>query len=145
MQFENSINYLISDLSTVHRAELEASLTEVGLHSGQVFILFELWEQDGLNQTDLAKNLNLAAPTINKMVKVLSRSGFVVFKRSDTDGRVVNVFLTDKGKHIKPMVQDIWRNLELKITTPLTETEKLMLVQLLEKILYYFYNEAGNE
>ena len=142
MQFSKTINYKISDLAALHRTELEKSLSGVKIHSGQVFILFELWNKDGLSQIDLARNLKLSAPTINKMVKNLSDSGFVSLKRSESDARLVNVFLTDKGKQVKTDVERIWLDLETKITTHLTETEKLIFLQLLEKVLLYFYKDS---
>ena len=138
MDFSKTINYKISDLATLHRTELEKSLSGVDIHSGQVFILFELWNEDGLSQIELAKNLKLSAPTINRMVKSLDNAGFVILQRSESDARLVNVFLSDKGKSIKTQVKNIWQELESKITFNLTETEKLIFLQLLDKVLLYF-------
>lgn len=145
MNFSQTINYKISDLSALHRTELEKCLSKVDIHSGQVFILFELWEEDGLSQIDLAKNLKLTAPTINRMVKGLSKAGFVALKRSESDARLVNVFLSEKGRQIKTDVESIWQDLEQKITDRLTETERLILLQLLEKVLLYFYNDSETQ
>ena len=142
MDFSKTINYKISDLATLHRTELEKSLSGVDIHSGQVFILFELWNEDGLSQIELAKNLKLSAPTINRMVKSLDNAGFVILQRSESDARLVNVFLSDKGKSIKTQVKNIWQELESKITFNLTETEKLIFLQLLDKVLLYFYNNS---
>lgn len=142
MDFSQTVNYKISDLSVLHRTELENHLSRVNLHSGQVFILFELWKEDGLSQIDLAKNLKLTAPTINRLVKGLRKAGFVILKRSESDARLVNVFLSEKGRLVKPDVETIWQNLESKITHMLTETERLILLQLLEKVLLYFYNDS---
>lgn len=139
MNFEKSVNYLIADLTMLHKNELEKTLSGFDLHSGQVFILFELWNSDGQSQMSLAKNLNLSAPTINKMVKGLSASGFVELKRSKTDTRIVEVFLTAKGLGIRLEVENVWRLLEDKILHNLTETEKLIFHQLLEKVSSNFY------
>lgn len=142
MNFSDTINYKISDLAALHRTALEKCLSRTGIHSGQVFILFELWKQDGLSQIELVNKLKLTAPTINRMVKGLSDSDFLELKRSDSDARLVNVFLTDKGRAIKPEVETAWNNLESDLTGHLTETEKLILLQLLEKVLLYFYNDS---
>lgn len=139
MTFEKSLNYLLADLTTVHKNLLEKSLNEYGVHSGQIFILFELWVADGLSQTVLANNLNLTPPTINKMVKSLEAKGFVSLKRSDSDTRIVNVYLTEKGKNIHDEIARVWSELEEKITKNLTETEKLIFHQLIEKVLLNFY------
>ena len=111
------------------------------MHGGQVFILFELWKKDGLSQIDLAKNLSLTPPTINKMVKSLSANDFVSLTRGVKDSRIVRVYLTEKGKSIRPSVESLWQELEVLILDNLTETEKLIFFQLLEKILSNFYGE----
>jgi DNA-binding MarR family transcriptional regulator len=50
--------------------------------------------------------------------------------------------LTERGRQIKADVENVWQKLEIKITQQLTETEKLIFLQLLEKILLYFYNDS---
>lgn len=139
MNFEKSLNYLLADLTTVHKNLLEKTLNEHGVHSGQIFIFFELWSSDGLSQAVLANNLNLSPPTINKMVKSLEAKGFVRLNRSDSDTRIVNVYLTEKGKNIHDEIAQIWNELEEKITKNLTEPEKLIFHQLVEKVLLNFY------
>ena len=116
MNFESSINYKIADLSAIHRVMLENGLSQSGVHSGQIFILFELWKQDGLSQIELAKNLSLSPPTINKLVKGLFVSGFLELRRSETDARVVCVYLSEKGVQIKFQVETIWEGLENRIS-----------------------------
>ena len=140
MDFENTLNYMVADLTAVHRTALEKQLKTVRIHSGQVFILFELWKKDDISQIDLSKNLNLSPPTINKLVKGLSEAGYVNLRRSSEDARIVNVSLTSKGSEIKRGIESIWMQLEENITQNLTQTEKLILFQLLEKILLNFYS-----
>lgn len=140
MNFEKTLNYLIADLTAIHRNELEKSLLNYELHSGQIFILFELWKVDGQNQITLARNLNLSAPTINKLVKGLAFGNFVESRRLKTDTRIVEIYLTKKGLEIKPEIEKIWASLEDKMTVNLTDTEKLIFMQILEKVLVTFYN-----
>ena len=133
MEFEKSINYLFNQVFNAYRADLEFELNQINLHSGQVFVLIALWGTDGLSQTDIAKKLNLSTPTINKMIKSLTDSDFVFSKKSESDGRVTEIFLTDKGRDVKDQVIEIWRKLEVEIYSNITETEKMIFFQLLEK------------
>lgn len=144
MDFELSINYLIADLCAIQRGKIENALENVGIHSGQVFILFELWKTDGLSQIEIARNLNLSAPTINKLVKGLKQTDFINMTRSENDTRVVNVFLTEKGKSVKTEIEEIWAGLDDQFTMNLTGTEKLIFAQLLDKVLQNFYNDKIN-
>ena len=73
MKVEKTLSFVFSRVSTAYRNSLERSMGQVGLHSGQVFILLQLWRHDGLKQVDLASRLGVSTPTINKMVLGLSK------------------------------------------------------------------------
>ncbi|MGB7068936.1 MAG: MarR family winged helix-turn-helix transcriptional regulator [Pyrinomonadaceae bacterium] len=118
---------------------------EIGLHSGQVFVLFELWKSDGLRQVDLANRLGLSPPTVNKMIKALSASGFVTRSRFEDDARSSRIFLTDDGSAVRPLIEDQWHELELNLVTELTETERLVLAELLKKIRNHGVDDPNDE
>lgn len=135
MELKNTINYLFNQVFNAYRVNLEKSLSSIGLHSGQVFILISLWSENGQRQNDIAKSLNLSSPTVNKMVKSLIDGGFLNLQKDETDGRATQIFLTEKGIEVRLRVEELWQNLEDDIYSNLTETEKIVLFQLLEKTL----------
>lgn len=134
MNFDESLTYLFSEVTNKFRAQLEKNLQEVGLHSGQVFILLELWKNNNLSQVELSLKLNVAPPTVNKMVKSLERNEFIECTLSKTDGRLKLVNLSPKGKKYKSLVKEKWQNFETRFFEGLNETEKLIFKQLLDKI-----------
>ena len=134
MEFNLSINYLLNQVFITYRSNLEKRLSEIGLHSGQVFILIDLWNEDGRSQNQIAKSLNLSAPTINKMIKSLVQNGYIQSSKSDSDGRASVIALTEKGSEIRHQVERIWQELESDIYSNLTQTEKIVFNQLLEKM-----------
>ncbi len=135
MDFNETLPFLFAQISTYHKVEIEKQLNEFNLHAGQIFILFELWRTDGLSQIELAGNLKLSPPTINKMVKSLMNNGFVATKVCPNDGRVMRVYLTMQGAAIRPQVEEKWQKLEEKLVANLTATEQLVLSQLFGKIV----------
>jgi len=135
MELKNTINYLFNQVFNAYRINLERSLNSIGLHSGQVFILISLWSENGQRQNDIAKSLNLSPPTVNKMIKSLVDSGFLKSQKDETDGRATQVWLTEKGIEVRSKVEEIWQDLENDVYSNLTETEKIVLYQLLEKTL----------
>lgn len=135
MDFRDSVSYLLSKLTTAHRNLLEKSVQEVGLHSGQVFVLFELWKKDGQRQVDLAEKLNLAAPTVNKILGGMLQAELVTRERYEDDARSTRIFLTDKGRNIRDALEVKWVDIEEQTVMGLTETEALILKQLLTKLL----------
>lgn len=134
MNFENGLIFSVTQFTNIYRDALDKSLREIGLYSGQVFILVFLWEKNEQTQIDLARRLNLSPPTIHKMVKSLSENNFVESRKCADDARQMRVYLTEKGINIRPLVERQWRQVEEKVFAPLTETEKLIFRQILDKL-----------
>lgn len=109
-------------------------MCEIGLHAGQVFVLNSLWETDGQSQAELVRSLQVSPPTINNMVARMAESGFVELKKCGKDGRLMRVYLTEKGSQIKPGVEEQWLKLEESMFSELSEAERFMLSLLLKKI-----------
>lgn len=135
MNFNETLPFLFAQISTYYKVEIEKQLNELNLHAGQIFILFELWRNDGVGQVELAGNLKLSPPTINKMVKSLRNNGFVTTNVCPNDGRVMRVYLTMQGAAIRPQVEEKWQKLEEKLVGNLTATEQLVLSQLFGKLV----------
>lgn len=135
MQFEETAAFLLSKANTAHRNALEKHVNSVGLHSGQVFVLMELWKTDGQRQIDLAARLNLSPPTVNKILGGLLENDFVTRARYEDDARSTRIFLTQKGVEVRQDLEQAWEALEDQTLTGLTDTEALMLKQLLQKLV----------
>jgi len=142
MDIEKSLNYLFSEITNLYWINLEQSMRQIGLHSGQIFVLISLWSKDGQTQIEISNRLNLSPPTVNKMIKSLENNGFVYSRRSKTDGRKVRVFLSDKGIEIRVKVEEQWQTLENGFFSPLTETEKLILQQVFDKLKEHLITKA---
>jgi DNA-binding MarR family transcriptional regulator len=133
---QDSITYVFSMFATKHRDALEKIMTEINLHAGQIFVLNSLWDTDGQSQADLAKSLKLSAPTIYNMVVRMAEKDFVTVKKDPHDGRIMRIFLTEKGRNIKPKVEEKWQELEDFTFRNLTEPEKMMFTMLLQKVVF---------
>lgn len=134
IKFEDTVSYLLAKVTTAFRNSLERHMGEIGLHGGQIFVLLELWKQDGLRQVDIADRLNLSAPTVNKMLKGLIEINLVTRARLDDDARSTRIFLTPRGADMREEVESQWLELEESCLSGLTETERLVLFELLGKL-----------
>src|SRR5699024_2823916 len=85
------------------------SFRKIGLHRGQELVLYHLWIENGLTQTQLRERIGTEASTISNMLKKLAEDDIINRIRDTKDSRVVNVFLTDKGKSLEKPVYDIWK------------------------------------
>ena len=134
IKFEDTVSFRLARVTTAFRNALERHMGQIGLHGGQVFVLTELWTQDGLRQVDIAERLNLSAPTVNKMLKGLIEINLVTRSRLEDDARSTRIFLTPRGRQIRQEIEAQWLELEESCLTDLTETERLVLFDLLGKL-----------
>lgn len=77
-------------------------LDALGVTYTQYLAVSALWEQDGLSISAIAERLGLEPSTITPAVKRLETAGFLSRQRSTADERLVEVFLTQKGKELHP-------------------------------------------
>lgn len=68
--------------------------------SAQWAFLRILWNEDGINQKDLASRLGVHATTTVPALAILERNGFVRRERHDRDKRNMLIYLTDAGKQL---------------------------------------------
>src|SRR5215475_13318698 len=134
MKIEETVSYVLSRVTTAYRNSLERNMGLVGLHSGQVFLLFELWKQDGQRQVDLASKLGVSTPTINKMLLGLISSGLITRTRFENDARSTRIFLTQAGTDIQESVEAQWHELEEATVSGLSEGERLIIFEMLTKM-----------
>lgn len=134
IKFEDTVSFMLAKVTTAFRNSLERHMGAIGLHGGQIFVLFELWKQDGLRQIDIANRLSLSAPTVNKMLKGLIEINLVTRSRLDDDARSTRIFLTAQGSDMREEIEAQWLELEESCLTSLTETERLVLFDLLGKL-----------
>lgn len=134
MRFEDTAAFLLAKATILHKNALQKYTSSVGLHSGQVFVMMELWKTDGQRQIDLAARLNLSPPTVNKILGGLLENDFVTRARYEDDARSTRIFLTPKGVQVRDSLEQAWGELEEQTLEPLTDTEALMLKQLLQKL-----------
>ncbi len=108
-------------------------LKEAGITYTQYVVFLVLWETDGVTMGELGRRLFLDNGTLSPLVKKLEENGFVRRVRSEEDERVVNVFLTEKGRALKDSLAAV--PLQVGSCVPLEPEEAGVLYSLLYKIL----------
>ena len=70
-----SMDFLLGQVSRLHRYRAHELLDRFGLYRGQPPLLFELWKQEGLTHTELAARLGITSATITRMIQRMEKSG----------------------------------------------------------------------
>lgn len=130
-----SISFLLAQICKAHRGCADEALGEIGLHVGQEMFLWHLWEQDGLTQSELAAQLCVQPPTVNKMLSRMESAGLLERRADMDDNRVSRVYLTEQSRSLQASVTQVWEKLEARTVANLSAEESAILSGLLLKVL----------
>ena len=123
------ISHLFRSINIYISKELEL----YGIGSGQFPLFMKLLQHDGVNQETLANLLKYDKATITRSVNKLENMGYAVRKRDPTDKRAYCVYLTDKGRSMKPVLFSISSSISEVILRGFNAEEKEMFFTLVEK------------
>jgi len=72
------------------------------LNPAQGRVVFALWQEDGLTQTELVKRTKLDKSTLTIMLDRLESAGMITRSSPTNDARVRTVNLTERNKQLHP-------------------------------------------
>jgi MarR family transcriptional regulator, organic hydroperoxide resistance regulator len=133
--FEKSLTYQFIQLAKEHRQRAEEALSQLGLHVSQELIIFVLWQEEGLSQSELAARLRVELPTLTKAVQRMERAGLLIRQDDEKDTRVSRVYLTEQGRALYAPALTMWHDLEARMLQGMTEIEQALLRRLLQQMV----------
>jgi MarR family transcriptional regulator for hemolysin len=101
---DHELIVLITRTAIQIREATRVALARHGLQRPQNLVLDALAETDGLTPGELAAALEVSGPTAVKMAQRMEANGLVVRRRDDPDGRLVRVYLTERGRTLQPPI-----------------------------------------
>lgn len=135
MIHQESLEYMLREVSKVHTNKVNSVLEKVGLHKGQPMMLRALYRNDGVPQSYLAKELAVKPATVSAMVKRLEKKGYVLRKRDAADERISNVYLTDSGRGLSSKLRGHQDQMNTMLFEGFTETEQEVMKDFLNRIM----------
>ncbi|MDF2672230.1 MAG: MarR family transcriptional regulator [Clostridiales bacterium] len=121
-------------LNKAHRKRCHEEFNRVGLSPGQPKILDFLLENDGCIQRELSENCNIEPATVTSILANMEKSELIYRTQNSRDKRVLNVFLTDKGKDAQGEVERIFKLIDEECFEGFSEDEKLHTIQILNRL-----------
>ncbi len=82
------------------KSELKDNVKKTGLTGSQLWIMQQIYNFNGISNSELAKNLTIHVSTCSILVNKLIKKGLVEKNRSSTDERKIVLTITSKGKQL---------------------------------------------
>ena len=117
-----------------HRKLMDFYLARTGIYSSQHHILMELSRNQFASQKEIADRMNVSSATIAVSLKKLEKGGYISKEMDDTDNRLNQITLTDKGKKVVEQSKQIFQTLNYKVFDDFEHKELEDLSELLHKL-----------
>lgn len=76
-------------------------LAKVGLTYSQYLVMLSLWQHGKMRAGDVAAQIGLEPATVTPMLKRMEAAGMIQRQRSDIDGRILEISLTEHGEELQ--------------------------------------------
>ncbi|ANK71914.1 MarR family winged helix-turn-helix transcriptional regulator [Ensifer adhaerens] len=90
----------LSLLNRKLRAVFDARVKEKGLTLSRARALFALTKKDGLNQRELADELDIETPTLVRLLDGMEKQGFIERRVEVSDRRAKQIHMTELGRTV---------------------------------------------
>jgi len=131
---EGSLGFRLARTARSMKRALESRLSEYNITASQYIVLAQLNDEDGISLSQLGERLDFDNPTITGVVDRMERDGLVERRRVADDRRVINVFLTQKGKKLLTAIEDVADEINEKAIDKLPKADSEKLVKILDSI-----------
>jgi MarR family transcriptional regulator, temperature-dependent positive regulator of motility len=101
----------------------------------QLEILIAVFENEGMNQTDVVKRTGIDRATLGVMIKRLVRRGFLQRRRSREDTRAKVLHLTDEGRRRLEAAEPGARNVDALLLAVLPAAQRKPFLAALQAIV----------
>lgn len=124
-------------ISIIHRNLQIYTFRELqpyNIGKGQFIFLMALMKKDEISQEELSHILNIDKGTTARALRKLEIEGYIERKQDPHDKRAYKVYVTEKGRQIKPVLYELRKNLTDILSSDLSIEEKEMVLKLLERM-----------
>jgi len=127
-------HYLLMSNFSMMKKLLMRRLKDTDLTPGQPKVLAELYECNGMTQSELAARCVLEAATVTSVIDGMERSGLVERKKDSDNRRISRIWLTEKGQQLAERVNREFLVLEQTVLNSLEGFDANAAQSVLEQI-----------
>jgi DNA-binding MarR family transcriptional regulator len=127
-------NPLFQEIARFRALIFDSLLKPHDMTMSQGWVLVHLIRENGMNQKDLAKRLEIASVTVSKLVDRLEARGYVTRKPDPVDRRSNQVYATDAAKDVVRVMTETIREVDTIANQGLDDQQQEALHEMLQII-----------
>lgn len=104
---DRSFGFLVTDVARLLRKVFDGRVKSLGVTRSQWSVLAYLYRSDGITQSTLADLLEIAKPSMARLIDRLEAAGWVERRPDTEDRRAKRVFLTEKSRPVLATMREI--------------------------------------
>lgn len=134
---DENVMRLLKKLNLAMESLGNAMMVKHGMSAAQCNVLGYLTDHEEQNicARDLHISLGLSKANVSSLLKKLKNGGYIDFMPDPSDGRLKHICLTERADELKDEIEQGFKNLEGCMYQGFTEGEKLLLSELLGRML----------
>ena len=131
---QKSAGRYISELSRAAHVYFKYEFKQYGIGHAQIITLLFISRNEGLSQLELGTLLNLDKSSVTSQLSLLESNGFILRKKSETDGRILQLFITQKTKTLLEPLKHVFSNWTETLLKGFSEVERNILFDYFERM-----------
>lgn len=131
---EASICQLMRSIHLKLKNMIDSFFSDFGVTGVQAMVLGELYLNEDLKVTDLAKELNMTNSNLSAICRRLENNGMLMRKRDSNDQRIVKITLTEKAHQMAESMAKTMRESYFPLYQSATEEDWADIVRGLTKL-----------
>ena len=121
-------------ISNINNA-ISEKVAPYGIKGGQFEYFLFIYQNEGINQNQLAKIKNVGKASVTKAIKILEEQNFVYRAVDENDKRNYKLYASERGKKYVSSMLEQRKEMEQVIFDGFSKDEKDTLVELLSRML----------
>lgn len=104
MNYEDCLHFMIAKAHQKISGVFRSRMQKIGLTPPQALVLMALYEEEGISAGELGIRLVLDSATVSGLMDRMEKDNWIVKKYAPNDGRLLQLYLTDKASNTKDQV-----------------------------------------
>lgn len=129
-----NIGYYFRDTHRAFRRIMKAQIKPFGVTVAMWTLLWELWQQDGLTQNEIARRVKLEKPSVGAILQQMEKRGLVERRVNPDDKRSRPVYLTPRAQELREGMFAMLVGVNEAVLSELSPDEIAQLMNLLARV-----------